>query len=131
MVVALLQMRESNERFNPSNDKNCWDVCFVCVGFDDVHFWKSCCWKIELSWVNEMGEGLFLRSMFVGWLKWDEKEREKWQRLKAQKLKMFLMNEVLIAKEKKNEWMNGGWLMMKMSLLNLIRGVLKLVVWKI
>ena len=25
--------------------------------------------------------------------------------------------------------MNGGWLMMKMSLLNLIRGVLKLVVW--
>ena len=131
MVVALLQMRESNEIFNPSNDKNCWDVCFVCVGFDDVHFWKSCCWKIELSWVNEMGEGLFLRSMFVGWLKWDEKEREKWQRLKAQKLKMFLMNEVLIAKGKKNEWMNGGWLMMKMSLLNLIRGVLKLVVWKI
>ena len=27
--------------------------------------------------------------------------------------------------------MNGGWLMMKMSLLNLIRGVLKLVVWNV
>ena len=33
--------------------------------------------------------------------------------------------------KKTNEWMNGDWLMMKMSLLNLIRGVLKLVVWNL
>ena len=91
----------------------CWDDGCLC----DFDLWKKKKKKVvgKLNWVNDARQVF----EYVCWC-WCERERE-WmnEKEKSQKLKLFLMNEVVIAKE----WMNGGdWLMlMTMRLINLIR----------
>ena len=106
--------------------------CLFCLCW---FWWCSFLKKLLLeNWI-ELSKWDGWRSFFWGvcslvdWSEMRKRERndKDW---KPKSWRLFWWMKFLYCEGKKtNEWINGGWLMMKMSLLNLIRGVLKLVVW--
>ena len=107
--------------------------CLFCLCW---FWWCSFLKKLLLeNWI-ELSKWDGRRSFFEEYVRWLievrwEREREM-TKIESSKVEdVFVVWSSYCEGKKTNEWINGGWLMMKMSLLNLIRGVLKLVVWNV